>query len=62
MCELKAGISSYFRYYNSQRLHQGLDYTVPDERYQSFRSEKTEHNNRVCSFMQTRERFSAALF
>ena len=44
MAALKAGISSYFRYYNSERLHQGLDYAVPDDMYQSFRSEKPDRN------------------
>ena len=30
MEELKEGIRYYFNYYNSMRLHQGLDYEVPD--------------------------------
>ena len=44
MGALKAGIASYFRYYHSERLQQGLDPAVPDDRYQSFRSEKTDRN------------------
>ena len=44
MGALKAGIASYFWYYNSMRLHQVLDYAVPDNMYQSFRSEKPDRN------------------
>ncbi|MGP1431376.1 MAG: hypothetical protein ACTTI6_06395 [Treponema sp.] len=44
MGALKAGIASYFWYYNSEHLHQGLDYAVPDDMYQSFRSEKKDRN------------------
>ena len=44
MEELKEGIRYYFNYYNSMRLHQGLDYEVPDDMYQSFRSEKPDRN------------------
>lgn len=44
MGALKAGIAAYFRYYNSERLHQGLDYEIPDDMYQSFRSEKLDRN------------------
>ena len=44
MGELKEGIRYYFNYYNSVHLHQGLDYEVPDDMYQSFRSEKPDRN------------------
>ena len=44
MGELKEGIRCYFNYYNSVHLHQGLDYEVPDDMYQSFRSEKPDRN------------------
>ena len=44
MEELKEGIRYYFNYYNSMCLHQGLDYEVPDDMYQSFRSEKPDRN------------------
>ena len=44
MGELKEGIGYYFNYYNSVHLHQGLDYEVPDDMYQSFRSEKPDRN------------------
>jgi putative transposase len=33
---LKAGLSRYFWFYNTARLHQSLDYQVPDEKYESF--------------------------
>ena len=33
---LREGIDRYFRFYNSERFHQGLDYQVPDEMYESF--------------------------
>lgn len=44
MGELKAGVTAYFEYYNSLRLHQGLDYEVPDDMYQSFQSKKRDWN------------------
>jgi len=37
--ELKLGLSQYFRFYNSNRYHQSLDYRTPDEMYESFRKE-----------------------
>jgi putative transposase len=33
MKELKEGIKEYYRFYNSERFHQSLDYSTPDERY-----------------------------
>ena len=42
--ELKAGVTSYFQYYNLLRLPQGFDYEVLDNMYQSFRSEKQKRN------------------
>ena len=44
MGELKEVIRYYFNYYNLMRLQQGLDYEVPDDMYQSFRSEKPDRN------------------
>jgi putative transposase len=43
--ELKQGLNRYFRFYNSKRFHQSLDYLTPDEMYQSF---KTEHKGLVA--------------
>lgn len=37
--ELKLGISRYFRFYNSRRFHQSLDYRTPDGMYESFKVE-----------------------
>ncbi len=34
--EPKAGLSRYFRFYNSRCYHQSLDYRTPDEMYESF--------------------------
>ncbi len=36
MKELKAGVTSYFNFYNTKIFHQSLDYKVPDEMYESF--------------------------
>jgi len=36
--ELREGVASYFRFYNTERFHQSLDYRVPDEMYQSFQT------------------------
>ena len=33
MKELKKGIDKYFNFYNSERFHQSLDYSTPDEIY-----------------------------
>ena len=38
--ELHDGVERYFRFYNTERFHQGLDYRTPEEAYQSFVSEK----------------------
>jgi len=40
--ELKKGLARYFRFYNSLRFHQNLDYRTPDQMYESFRSEKEQ--------------------
>ena len=37
--ELHDGVDRYFRFYNTERFHQGLDYRTPEEAYQSFVSE-----------------------
>lgn len=37
--QLHDGVDRYFRFYNTERFHQGLDYRTPDEMYQSFVSE-----------------------
>ena len=34
--ESKRGLHRYFTFYNSQRVHQSLDYRTPDEMFQSF--------------------------
>lgn len=34
--ELKDGVARYFRFYNTERFHQGIGYLTPDEMYQSF--------------------------
>jgi putative transposase len=36
---LRAGVNRYFYFYNTERLHQSLDYNTPDERY--FKKEET---------------------
>jgi len=33
MKEVKAGLKKYFRFYNEERFHQGLDDRTPDEVY-----------------------------
>lgn len=35
MEELKQGVKRYFRFYNSERFHQSLDYKTPDKVYSS---------------------------
>jgi len=35
---LKEGVKNYFRFYNSKRFHQHLDYLTPDHQYYSFQS------------------------
>lgn len=38
MDELKAAVKKYFRFYNTERFHQSLDYETPDEiYYQAFK-------------------------
>ena len=32
---MKHGLAEYFRFYNSERIHQALDYKTPDEVYAS---------------------------
>jgi putative transposase len=34
--ELHEGVERYFRFYNTERFHQGLDYLTPEQMYQSF--------------------------
>jgi putative transposase len=34
--QLKTGLSRYFRFYNTNRFHQSLEYQTPDEMYESF--------------------------
>ena len=38
--ELHDGVDRYFRFYNTERFHQGLDYRTPEEAYQSLVSEE----------------------
>jgi putative transposase len=33
--EMKHGLPEYFRFYNSERIHQALVYKTPDEVYES---------------------------
>jgi putative transposase len=33
--ELKMAVGRYFRFYNSERFHQGLDYDTPDGKYEA---------------------------
>ena len=47
MGELKAGVSAYFNFYNSARFHQSLDYSVPDEMYESFQYNGLEYKQPV---------------
>lgn len=42
MQELKAGVDAYFKFYNTERFHQSLDYEVPDEMYKCFQYENLE--------------------
>lgn len=35
MKELKQALKEYFRFYNSERFHQSLDYATPDTRYEA---------------------------
>ena len=35
MEELKQGLTRYFEFYNSERIHQSLDYETPDAVYTS---------------------------
>lgn len=34
--ELKGGVKKYFKFYNSKRFHQHLDYQTPDQMYRSW--------------------------
>ncbi len=43
MKELKAGVTSYFNFYNTKRFHQSLDYKVPGEMYESFQTVSLEN-------------------
>ena len=47
MGELKSGVSAYFNFYNSARFHQSLDYSVPDEMYESFQYNGLEYKQAV---------------
>ena len=42
MNELKEGIKKYFKFYNTERFHQSLEYLTPDEMYNSVFKETTE--------------------
>ncbi len=37
--EVKEGLKEYFRFYNEERFHQGLDYRTPDEVYSGYGAE-----------------------
>ena len=45
--KLKPGVSAYFNFYNSARFHQSLDYSVPDEMYESFQYNGLEYKQAV---------------
>ena len=47
MGELKSGVSAYFNFYNSAKFHQSLDYSVPDEMYESFQYNGLEYKQAV---------------
>ena len=47
MGELKSGVSAYFNFYNSARFHQSLDYSVPDEMYESFQCNELEYKQAI---------------
>jgi putative transposase len=36
MPQLTEGVGRYFRFYNTKRFHQSLEYSTPEEMYQSF--------------------------
>ena len=38
--ELKGGVSSYFKFYNTERYHQSLMYQTPDEVYSGMHPEE----------------------
>ena len=42
VAELKNGLKSFIRYYNTSRAHQGLQDQFPDDVYQSFQRDKLE--------------------
>lgn len=42
MEELKQGVKRYFRFYNSERFHQSLEYKTPDEVYSSCFKEQVQ--------------------
>jgi putative transposase len=44
MGELKAGITKYFRFYNTARFHQSHDYLTPDVMYESFSDRKADES------------------
>ena len=45
--KLKPGVRAYFNFYNSARFHQSLDYSVPDEMYESFQYNGLEYKQAV---------------
>lgn len=47
MRELKSGVDAYFTFYNRARFHQSLDYSVPDEMYESFQCNELEYKQAV---------------
>ena len=47
MRELKSGVDAYFTFYNRARFHQSLDYSVPDEMYESFQHNELEYKQAV---------------
>ena len=45
--QLKSGVDAYFTFYNRARFHQSLDYSVPDEMYESFQRNELEYKQAV---------------
>ena len=39
--ELHEGVARYFRFYNTERFHQALDYSTPEQMHRSFVEEET---------------------
>ena len=47
MRDLRAGVDAYFNFYNTERFHQSLDYSTPDEMYKCFQYDELERRKAV---------------